>query len=297
MSGPWTPATCHLPLAPVNLKGGIVDVAEITLRIVSADDVILHEGQDPLVIGQLAQRLKVDGMLRNPPLVAEADRRYIVLDGATRTGALRALGIRHTLVQIVDYASGQISLSSWHHLIQRTSPSDLFDQLAELDNVTVERVEARQAEHDLTLNKCLCYFVLRNGAVYEVRGAQDLETSVLQLNRIVAMYRGKTEVYRAVTTDLTVLAREYPDLSILFVFPSYTPPQVTRLALNGAKLPMGITRHLIAGRAIGVNIPLERLASDESLESKNTWLRGWLMAKIHERKVRFYQEPLFVFDE
>jgi hypothetical protein len=100
-----------------------------------------------------------------------------------------------------------------------------------------------------------------------------------------------------VTTDLDVLTHEYPDLSMLFVFPSYTPPQVTQLALNGAKLPMGITRHLIGGRAIGVNIPLERLSADEPLEAKNAWLRNWLRQKIHERKVRFYQEPLFVFDE
>jgi hypothetical protein len=200
-------------------------------------------------------------------------------------------------VQIVDYASREISLSSWHHLIQRTSPSDVFDELAEVDNVTVERVDAKQAEHDLALHKSLCYFLLRNGAVYQVRGAEDLETSVLQLNQIVAMYRGKTEVYRAVTTDLDILAREYPDLSMVFVFPSYTPFEVTRLALNGAKLPMGITRHLIGGRAISVNIPLERLAAAESLESKNAWLQNWLMQKIHERKVRFYQEPLFVFDE
>ncbi|MBI4790285.1 MAG: hypothetical protein HY782_24895 [Chloroflexi bacterium] len=274
-----------------------MDVAEITLRIVSADDILLHEGQDPLVVGALAQRLKQDRILRNPPIVSEAEGRYIVLDGATRTGALRALGLEHSLVQIVDYAAREISLSSWHHLIQRTSPSEFFDQLAALENVTVERVDVRQAEHNLTLHQSLCYLLLRNGAAYQVRGAEDLEQSVFQLNQIVALYRGKTQVYRAVTTQLDMLTREYPDLSIVVVFPCYTPFEVTRLALNGAKLPMGITRHLIGGRAIGVNIPLERLASAESLEEKNAWLQKWLMEKIHERKVRFYQEPLFVFDE
>ena len=274
-----------------------MDVAEITLRIVNADDILLHEGQDPLVVAKLAQRLQTDRILRNPPIVSEANERYIILDGATRTGALRALGIHHSLVQIVDYAARDISLSSWHHLIQRTSPSEFFDQLAALDNVTVERVNLKQAEHDLTLHKSLCYLLLRNGAAYQVRGADSLEQSVFQLNKIVALYRGKTEVYRAVTTQLDVLTREYPDLSMVIVFPCYTPSEVTQLALNGAKLPMGITRHLIGGRAIGVNIPLERLASDESLEEKNAWLQKWLMQKIHERKVRFYQEPLFVFDE
>ena len=61
-----------------------MDVAEITLRIVNADDILLHEGQDPLVVAKLAQRLQTDRMLRNPPIVSEANERYIILDGATR---------------------------------------------------------------------------------------------------------------------------------------------------------------------------------------------------------------------
>ncbi len=274
-----------------------MDVAEITLRIVHGDSVLLHEGQDPLVVERLAQRLREDRILRNPPIVSENDGRYIILDGATRTGALRALGVRDTLVQIVDYAASHIHLDSWHHLIQRMAPSDLFDQLAGLENVSIEHVDPKQAEHDLALHRCLCYLTLRNGSTYLVRGAEELEPSVVQLNRIVELYRGKTEVFRAVTTDLAMLLRQYPDLSAIVVFPRFTPSEVSRLALNGTKLPMGITRHLIGGRAIGVNIPLERLASDEPLEKKNAWLEKWLVEKIHERKVRFYQEPLFVFDE
>lgn len=274
-----------------------MDVAEITLRIVRVDDVILHEGQDPLVIDKLADRLQRDGILRNPPIVAESDGCYIVLDGATRTGALRRLGIHDTLVQIVDYAARNVCLDSWHHLIQKMSPSDLLGDLETMPGITVARVDPQHAKHDLALHRALCYLVLRNGAFYVARGAADLETSVAQLNQIVNLYAGKAEVYRALTTDMQILLREYPDLSMVVVFPCFTPVQVTRLALNGAKLPMGVSRHLIGGRAIGINISLDRLRSDEPLEQKNAWLQKWLNQKILERKVRFYQEPVFVFDE
>ncbi len=274
-----------------------MDVAEITLRIVRVEDVVLHEGQDPVVIKKLGERLRSDGLLRNPPIVAEANQRYIVLDGATRTGAFKYLGIRDTLVQIVDYAAQNICLDSWHHLILKVSPGDLLDQMSAIDGVTIEHVDQKQAEHDLTLAKTVCYLMLRNGATYNVYGGADLESSVALLNKLVEVYRGKTDVYRAVTTQLDILTREYPDLSMIVVFPRYSPSEVTRLALNGAKLPMGITRHLIGGRAFGINVPLERLASDEAIEAKNVWLQKWLMEKIHERKVRFYQEPVFVFDE
>jgi hypothetical protein len=274
-----------------------MDVAEITLRIVRVDDVIPHEGLDPLVVRRLAERLRADRILRNPPIVAEADERYVVLDGATRIGALKLLGVRDALVQIVDYASRDIRLDSWHHLIQTIMPSDLLTRIEALDGVTVEHVDVKQAEHDLAIRTALCYVLLRNGAAYVVRGAADLETSLAQLNRIVDLYAGQTEVYRAVTTQLDLLIREYPDLSAVIVFPHYAPAEVTRLALSGAKLPMGITRHLIGGRALGTNISLDLLESDELLEEKNAWLDKWLMEKIHARKVRFYQEPVFVFDE
>lgn len=274
-----------------------MDVGEITLRIVRVDHVIPHEGLDPLVVARLAERLRADKILRNPPIVAEAESRYVVLDGATRIGALRLLGVRDALVQIVDYAARHICLDSWRHLIQTLSPSDLLTEIAALDGVTVEHVDVKQAEHALAIRTILCYALLRNGEAYAVRGATDLETSVEQLNRMVSLYAGRAEVYRAVTAQLDLLTREYPALTAVIVFPLFTPAEVTYLALNGVKLPMGITRHLIGGRAIGANMPLERLASDESLEAKNAWLQKWLIEKIHTRKVRFYQEPVFVFDE
>jgi hypothetical protein len=274
-----------------------MDVAEITLRIVRVDDIIPHEGLDPLVVQRLAERLRADRILRNPPIVAEAEGKYIVLDGATRTGALGLLGIRDALVQIVDYAARHISLDTWYHLVQTITPSEFLTGLAAMEGIRAEHVDLQQAETLLAIRSILCYALLRNGQAYAVYGASDLDASVAQLNRIVDLYRGQTEVYRAVTTDVDLLAREYPNLSMLIVFPRFTPPEVTRLALNGNKLPMGITRHLIGGRAIGTNIPLERLEADEPLEAKNEWLRKWLMEKIHARKVRFYQEPVFVFDE
>ncbi len=274
-----------------------MDVAEITLRIVHNDDVIPHEGLDPRVVQKLAERLRADGILRNPPIVAETGGRYIVLDGATRTGALRLLKIRDSLVQIVDYAAKSICLDTWNHLIQAMSPSNLLEQIAALDGISVNRVDSKRAEHNLAVRQDLCYVLLCNGSVYAVRGAKELEASVEQLNRVVNLYGGQAEVYRSVTTELALLKREYPALSAVIIFPRFTPAEVMQLALNGAKLPMGITRHLIGGRAIGANIEIERLAADEPLEEKNAWLDKWLMEKIHARKVRFYQEPLFVFDE
>ena len=39
------------------------------------------------------------------------------------------------------------------------------------------------------------------------------------------------------------------------------------------------------------------LESDIPLEQKNIWLDSLIKRKIRDRRVRFYQEPVFRFDE
>jgi hypothetical protein len=43
--------------------------------------------------------------------------KFLVLDGANRTSVFKALGISHIAVQVVDYFSNEVNLSSWNHLI------------------------------------------------------------------------------------------------------------------------------------------------------------------------------------
>src|SRR5207253_9396 len=56
------------------------------LRIVRLDRLVEHEYNDEQRTTPLAQRLKVEGLLKNPPIVAPLedgdDPRYVVLDGA-----------------------------------------------------------------------------------------------------------------------------------------------------------------------------------------------------------------------
>jgi L-serine kinase (ATP) / ParB family transcriptional regulator, heme-responsive regulator len=280
-----------------------MDPAELRLRIVPLANVILHEGLDPAGVARLCAELRADGILRHPPIVTEADAAksqdpcYIVLDGATRISALRLLGCRDVLVQIVDYSSSQISLLTWHHLLQGIAPEELLTGIRQLRGIELQEMDARHAEGALAVRHLLCYLILRDHSVWGVKAEGDLSAQTRVLNGIVSIYWGRAELYRVVTTELNLLLREYPDLIALVVFPRYTPAEVSHLALNNAKLPMGITRHLVGGRALNVSLDLRMLASDESLAEKNAWLQEWLLSKIHTRKVRFYGEPLFVFEE
>lgn len=270
---------------------------DVVLRIVHSTDVIGHEEVDPNRVEWLARRLQVDGILKNPPAVVEAGERYVVLDGATRVAALRSLGIRDVLVQIVDYHAPSIELFAWCHVVVNASRDELVEGLEDLEGLEVKAMDLDLARRALSLRTILCYLVLPDGAVLGAKGGMRLEAQVALLNDIVGLYKGQAEVYRVATDEIDDLLGEYPDLTAVIVFPSYSRGEIMRTSLDGAKLPMGVTRHTISGRALGLNVDVVMLDSDIPLEQKNVWLESLIKRKIKDNRVRFYPESVFRFDE
>jgi hypothetical protein len=158
-------------------------------------------------------------------------------------------------------------------------------------------MDLQLARRALSLRSILSYLVLEDGTVLGAKGGMNLEAQVALLNDIVDLYKGQAEVYRVMTDVVEDLLEEYPDLTAVVVFPSYSRGEIMRTSLNGAKLPMGVTRHTISGRVLGINVDLVMLDSDIPLEQKKVWLDGLIKRKIRDRRVRFYQEPVFRFDE
>ena len=277
-----------------------LEPSAIQLRFVALDHLLLHEEDDPYRVKRLELTLKREGKLRNPPLVAVYRDRYIVLDGATRTTALREMGCRDALVQIVDYDSDTVQVGTWHHVVVGLSHNHLLTTLADVDGVTLQQVDGDVACRMLGARQIAAAIMMRNGqwfaALIDDPKANDNQRADL-LCRLVAEYRGKAEVHRAIELDIPLLAREYTDLTAVVTFPIFTPGEISQIALSGSKVPMGITRHVVVGRALGIDVPLEMLTDAQSLETKNAWLAEQIHERLKANKVRLYQEPVFVFDE
>ncbi|MCA9906825.1 MAG: hypothetical protein KC547_23380, partial [Anaerolineae bacterium] len=63
-------------------------------------------------------------------------------------------------------------------------------------------------------------------------------------------------------------------------------------------LPPGISRHIVHGRAIRVNYPLDALRdSSLTLDDKNARLQDWIRHRLASRAVRYYAEATYQFDE
>jgi len=274
-----------------------MNLTDVVLRIVHSGDLIGHEVVDARRVERLVQRLRSDGVLKNPPAVVDVGGKYVVLDGASRVAALKELGIRDIVVQVVDYEPPGVELHSWCHVVVGMDRQDLVVGLNLVQGIELKSMELHTARTQLSLRSILCYVLFRGGDVLAAVGRGALKAQVNLLNDVVALYGSSADVYRSATDSLEELLEEYPELTAVVVFPCFSPADIMSTSLDGARLPMGVTRHAISGRVLGVNVDIVMLDSDIPLEQKNVWLDNLIKSRVKGKRVRFYPEPVFRFDE
>lgn len=265
------------------------------LEVVALERVVLHEEFDARRIEALAERVQRDGVVRNPPIVAPlGDGRYVVLDGANRVSALKYLEYRDALVQIVDYHD--VQLHTWHHLVTGFAGDDLFAEIRERLAMPPEPSDLAAARRALGAG-ALAFLGLPDGRTYVLPGGGDLVARAAGQCALVGVYNGRADIHRVQADDLSALAGAYDDPRGLVVFPTYAPDDVLALVRAGGRLPSGISRHVIPGRALRVNYALALLADPRDRGEKNAELAQWIRRKLQAREIRYYDEPTVLYDE
>lgn len=273
------------------------------LRILPISLLVEHEYNDEHRTAPLAQRLESEGLLKNPPVVTplgDDDSRFVVLDGANRITALKMLGYPHILAQVVPYQQPQVTLTTWHHVIDGMDPKSLTAELTILEGVDMVLTDRRRARAGLARREYLMYVIRADAEVFAARLSPPTSEVCEQnriLNALVDTYKERSVLHRVMTEELDEVKQLYPNMAGLVIFPQYDPSEVLELARDGELLPAGLTRHLIQGRALRINYPLGELKSQDGLEEKNAQLKAWLLQKLSTKEVRFYGETTFLFDE
>src|SRR5688572_2148416 len=95
------------------------------LKLLKASEVMLHEEVEESRYERLYNRLKDEGVLYNPLIVGRYKNKYVLIDGANRYQALKKLGAKTILAQIVDYKSDGLKLKSWYHFVNNMAFDDL----------------------------------------------------------------------------------------------------------------------------------------------------------------------------
>jgi len=231
----------------------------------------------------------------NPPIVApidDAGERFVVLDGANRTSAFTELGYPHILVQVVQYGSEMVQLETWHHVVCQWSIADFLTHLDSLDDI--EQHESGSLE---AFGLASIQFRDERMISISTRSREIVERNQ-RLVEFVRLYQKRAVLQRTALIEPDGVWESHPDGIALVVFPRYRPADVIAAAREQAFIPPGITRHIVQGRALRINYPLEILRDTVTpLEDKNHQLQQWNEAKIRERQMRYYAEATYLYDE
>ncbi len=273
------------------------------LRFVPVEHLMPHERSDPRRVQPLIRHIREQAVLKNPPVAAPLagdgeSGRYVVLDGTNRVSAARASGLPHLVVQVVRYEPPSVELRTWYHALAGLGREELAKACRAIEGLECRDESELHARALIARREALAYASFADGAAATFSGGRDLKERNQMLNAIVDLYRDRRGFYRMSADSLAAARSRHPEVTALFVFPHFEPAEVMELATGGELMPAGITRHLIRGRALRVNISLDQLAdSSHGLEEKNRWLQEWLQEKLTLRQVRFYEEPTVLFDE
>jgi hypothetical protein len=262
------------------------------LRIVLTQSLHPHEEHDSQRAQPLIARLTQETVVINPPVVAPMGdgSKFVVLDGANRYYAFSHLAYPHILVQVAPYESGYVHLDTWRHLICNWDEDSLMSHLRQINSLEILEGQHRDS---------IAHLLFRDERVVALRvPVQNTHERNAALREIVRTYQQNATLQRTTLHEPEDIWRLHPDALAMVIFPQYEPNDIIAAAHHLAFLPPGISRHIIHGRALRINYPLNRLqAVDETLETKNRVLQTWMQEKLSRRQIRYYAEATYQFDE
>jgi len=268
------------------------------LRIIPIAEIIFHEEPDLERSAKLIEYIRQENRLKNPPVVAthSGNDKYILLDGANRLTALRELNIPDVLVQHIDLFDPGLIFLQWHHAVEKFARDSFLEKINSLPDITI----TNNINNQLTDNDngdLLCQIQFADQSVYMIHAHTDLFQRVKDLKNITDIYKGFQFMDRVSYTNLQHLKANYAQFCALIVFRKLDKQELVEVTNHGMRIPSGITRIIMPKRALRINVPLDILRFDVSIQQKNYWLQNRINEQIRDKSIRFYHEPTFLFDE
>lgn len=261
------------------------------LRIVPVAALRPHEDHDSQRSQPLIERLKSEPLMINPPIVAPMDNnQFVILDGANRCYAFQELGYPHILVQVVTYESGYIQLETWSHVVSHWTRNQFLDQLYSITDTQL--TEGYHAN-------AIAQIILRDMMILSVFArTEDATQRNTILRQLVSSYQRHASLHRTAMRHAEDIWPLYEHCIAVVTFPDYQPADIIAATHQNAYLPPGVSRHIVYGRALRVNYPIHILRDENTLlQDKNQALKIWVQEKLSKRKVRYYAEATYQFDE
>ena len=270
------------------------------LEVIPIKDILAHEELDPSNSKELINFLKKSQNLSNPIIVAAlGEKKYLQLDGMNRIYSFKMLGIKTISAQIVDYNNQEeIELSSWLHIFNGDIKKFL-SFIKEDKFLVVSQGKMDQVGHRYIKERDfgrLCTIVTNKKEVFFISTGGSFSEKIKRMNYLVSFYKNNLSrgalPYTLNYDNIKVFFKQYSNDNIIVIFPTFTPQQIIESAKSGVLLPTGITRHLVKGRVLNVNLPLSFFDNKKSLKEQNEEQDKILLKK----RSRLYEEATINFE-
>lgn len=253
------------------------------LAMVALDRLVLHETTESARAQRVCAEIERAGVLADPLVVTPArDGRYLVLDGAHRTAALRSLAMVSVVVQVMPLSATGARLGSWaHDLPAGQVPPDLAAP-APVGGRTLVATVGGPSVDGASLNRASL-----NGAGegVPVTGPTEPLARAAAMSAVARRYAGRPYTRAIPGTAVR------PSVAARVSWAPWSAEDLLTLVVAGGILPAGTTRFVLPGRVLGVRVPLTALAAKPGEDGQ-----PGLLDALRRQSVRTYTELVHVVE-
>ncbi len=273
------------------------------IRIIPLEMTLRSEGTIHRQARKLANYIEHDGMQRDPIVVAPEGERYIALDGMHRVDALKVMGCRDLLAYIVDYGNHRILLESWDALIfDFQGVLDILRDEFDGGKYEIREVDCENGREGVVGRQSVIAVVDRNRKTFAIQRHEEKRKLTLdEVIRVLVKFERRLDKegakIRYVANTNSELQFTESESTFLVIRPRFTKTEVVERTLKGKLFPRKTTRHVIYERPLRVGVALSILKEDVDIQLKNRLLQAELQWRYENGRIRFYPEPIILFDE
>lgn len=274
---------------------------ELRIGLEEISKVRIHEEVIPELLEKLASTIKSDGVVKHPVIVDS--NTLVVLDGMHRVAALERLGCRYLPVCFVDYRSPSVEVGCWYRVVLGDMSQDKLKAILNSLELRLVAKSLREAMSALDRREALAAILTEKTCHLVKDTEKDIEEIYTWIKRLeeALMEEGLSVSYET-EGDAEEKIRS-GGASAALMTPRVKKEEVIEAALSGRLLAHKTTRHILAARPMGIDVPLGWLSGKMSLEDVNRML----VEHLSERKVkrlpknslfegRKYEEELWIFE-
>jgi hypothetical protein len=257
------------------------------LDVVRCRDLVPLTLTNPLHVERLAALLDNERALRHPLVTVKLAGRRVVLDGNARLAAAMQLDLPDILVQDIP--------------LDRLPNPLILPRLAVL-NATEKQISLlleRELLPDLESSVAALRVLLRSGGCLAAYPSEEAPENLWNLfTHTIHGLRSLTDLLPLPSPKGGLDSNRWPDgVSAVVVPPPLSIDTLSWLVESQIRLPWGVLGSPPARRILGINLSLDVLCAPEPASEKAAFVRELVRLRLSERRVQYYDAPVYIFEE